>query len=102
MAIKKLLNFAIRILGDGASASFTVTVASAPLGVGTPQAAGSAGISATFSLVSTIPSDVASVKSSMGHAISASILAGVITFTYAVNDIPADNEEDTVYGYLVF
>lgn len=89
MAMKTLINFLIRFVGDGASKTAAVTLAVAPVNTAT-----------AVSLASLVPTGVIGLTSSDGQAVTATIALGICTFTWPV-PVP-DQAIVEVYGQFVF
>jgi hypothetical protein len=99
MALRQLLAFALKVIGDGVDRTVTVAVATAPISIVAPQQTGGIGeIPPGFLISAALPSAIVNLASSNGHVISYTLLAGVITFTYGAGDMPANNEIDVIYG----
>jgi hypothetical protein len=103
MAIKSVLDFGIKLIGDGTDRVYVIDTATGPFGLSAPYTGAGVGqLSPALSLGSMTPNGVLSLTSGNGHAVSGSVLAGVLTITYAVGDALAINEVDLVQGLFTF
>ena len=95
MAIKLMLpHFSIAFKGDGAASSMAVTLATAPIVF--PNSS----VSTSFSLTGTPPTAVNNLTTSNSQTVTARVVAGICTITWAV-PIPA-NEIVYVSGNFEF
>ena len=80
MANQGAVTFYVSFLGDGVSNTWATTIATGPFAILQP-AAGTQ-ISSSFSLATTIPTGVSNLAISGALGVTATILLGVITFTF--------------------
>lgn len=87
--MKTLVNFLVRVMGDGVSTTSAIALATAPINADAP-----------VSMASVVPTGVISLSSSDGQAVTAAILAGVCTLTWPLA-VP-NGKVVEVYGQFVF
>ena len=83
MANKVAIGFNLSFIGDGSSLTLVVTAATGPFDLKNPVA--QTMMANSFSLASTIPTgiQVSSLGCNGGLTVTASILVGIITFTFS-------------------
>lgn len=104
MALKQMLAFALRVVGDGSDRTVSAVIGTAPFGIGVPTpASGTVSAPPLFSLSAPLPTAVINVVSSLGKTISAGAISlGVVTFTYGTGEALDDGQIDIIYGDFVF
>jgi hypothetical protein len=80
MANKASVTFYLGFLGDGSSTTLTADAATAPFALANPSTG--TNLSGSFSLASTVPTGVSNATCDQGMSVTASILLGIVTFTF--------------------
>ena len=99
MANKGALNFYVSFVGDGVSNTWIVDTATGPFALLQPAA--NTQISSAFSLSTTTPTAIRNVGIGGGLGVTATILLGVITFTFSGGP-PANGTTYLIVGELDF
>lgn len=101
MANKVSLDFYLSFIGDGASATLTADVATAPFSL--LQPATGTELSGAFTLATKVPTGISSIAISGagGLGVTASILLGIVTFTFT-GGVPTANASYQLHGTFTF
>jgi hypothetical protein len=99
MANKGVVQFFVDFIGDGASNTWAVAVATGPFALLNPSSGYD--ISSTFSLASTIPTGIINLACTGGLGVTAVIALGIITFTFTGGP-PANGTQYSITGTFEF
>lgn len=102
MAIKTVIGFAVRVIGDGSDDDISIPINTSPLGLRIPFVSDATyELPPAFVLSLLTPTAVKNVASGNNHSIaSVSLSLGAIVVTY--DDPLPLNEIDVLYGDIVF
>lgn len=103
MALRPILAFAVRVVGDGSDRVVSIDTASGPFGINAPATLlNPSQLPPNFSLATNVPLSVINVISANGSGVTFEYVGTVLTITYNEGQAPPDNVEDTLTGSFTF